>query len=386
MGHINKETFPFKLHYTIEWASNSEFSSALMWSPSGNAFVVRDRDVMVEHIIPKFFDHKKWRSFTRQLNLWGFKRELRGPDTEGEFYYHQYFHRGKLEELQLIKRTEVKRPSRSIKNQLSDSYDKSHALSSSRQSSTVTANHDGFSIQVAIPHQTDDTMQGASFLAGLKGSPEKLVRANSAAGGGLPTAANYFNNMQCPSQMSSDVISFKTSSLPTTMQTQMMQSQMMQSQMMQSQMIHSQRLYSQQQMMMQRQMMMQPQSPASMIQHQMFQGYRTGNWNPSREMLSQMSTQQLAVMASNMNRMNNSTYNNDNMNVSGFNILHPSQAATLRSVSGSGLGGPGYFRRISSGLSSLATNPRLDSFGYGEDKTDEDGRGDFPSQPLPPAA
>jgi hypothetical protein len=123
-----------------------------------------------------------------------------------------------------------------------------------------------------------------------------------------------------------------------------------------------------------------------MIQHQMFQGYRTGNWNPSREMLSQMSTQQLAVMASNMNRMNNSTYNNDNMNVSGFNILHPSQAATLRSVSGSGLGGPGYFRRISSGLSSLATNPRLDSFGYGEDKTDEDGRGDFPSQPLPPAA
>ena len=62
MEHI-KETFPFKLYYTIEWASDSEFSSALMWSPSGNAFVVRDRDVMVEHIIPKFFDHKKWRSF-----------------------------------------------------------------------------------------------------------------------------------------------------------------------------------------------------------------------------------------------------------------------------------------------------------------------------------
>jgi hypothetical protein len=58
-----KQTFPFKLYHTIEWASNSEFSSALTWSPSGHAFVVHDRELMVEHIIPKFFDHKKWRSF-----------------------------------------------------------------------------------------------------------------------------------------------------------------------------------------------------------------------------------------------------------------------------------------------------------------------------------
>ncbi|KAK1741541.1 hypothetical protein QTG54_008019 [Skeletonema marinoi] len=79
-----KQTFPFKLYHTIEWASDSEFSSALSWSPSGNAFVVHDREVVVEHIIPNFFDHKKWRSFTRQLNLWGFKRELRGPTPRGE--------------------------------------------------------------------------------------------------------------------------------------------------------------------------------------------------------------------------------------------------------------------------------------------------------------
>ncbi len=58
-----KQTFPFKLYHTIEWASDSEFSSALSWSPEGNAFVVHDREVVVEHIIPKFFDHKKWRSF-----------------------------------------------------------------------------------------------------------------------------------------------------------------------------------------------------------------------------------------------------------------------------------------------------------------------------------
>jgi hypothetical protein len=62
-----KQTFPFKLYHTIEWASDSEFSSALSWSPSGNAFVVHDREVVVEHIIPNFFDHKKWRSFVSCL-------------------------------------------------------------------------------------------------------------------------------------------------------------------------------------------------------------------------------------------------------------------------------------------------------------------------------
>lgn len=58
-----KQTFPFKLYHALEWASNCEFSSALTWSESGDAFLVHDREAMVENIIPHFFDHKKWRSF-----------------------------------------------------------------------------------------------------------------------------------------------------------------------------------------------------------------------------------------------------------------------------------------------------------------------------------
>jgi hypothetical protein len=307
---------------------------------------------------------------TRQLNLWGFKRELRGPDTEGESFYHQYFHRGKLEELQLIQRTEIKRRSSSSKKQQSD------ALSLSRQCSTMTGNHDGFSIQGANPQQMGDITQGASFLTGLKGSPDNLLRANSVSGGGLPNAAYYFNMQGGPSQMSNNMIAFKTSSLPTTMQTQMMQSQMM----------NPHRLHpSRQEMMMQHQMMMQ--QPQSMMQHQIFQGYPTGggNWNPNREMLSQMSTQELAVMAQNMNGGRSSMYNN---NMNGFNMMHPSMGCNLTDgahatplyVSGSGLSAPN-FRRISSSLSSGGLMPRLDN--SGEDQTNE---GDLPSQPLPRAA
>lgn len=69
--HVKTEhdtrTFPFILYEAIEWASNSEFSSTLTWSPSGNEFVIHDRDLALEQIIPKFFlDRNKihdWKSF-----------------------------------------------------------------------------------------------------------------------------------------------------------------------------------------------------------------------------------------------------------------------------------------------------------------------------------
>jgi hypothetical protein len=184
-----------------------------------------------------------------------------------------------MEELQLIQRTEIKR--RSITKQISD-------LSLPHQSSSnvVSANFNhGFKIHGPNPQQTGvDITQGASFLTGLKGAPD-VLRANSVTRGGFP-AAPYYGNMQGPVQMS-NMIPYSTSSLPPTMQPQMMHPHMLQSQ-----------------LLMQRQMMMQP---------QMFQGYPTGNWNPSnqlnRDMLNKMSTQQLVAMTSNMNGANSMRMN-----------------------------------------------------------------------------
>ena len=66
MKHV-KQTLPFILYEAIEWASNSEFSSTLTWSPSGNEFVVHDRDLTLEQIIPKFFLDRNeiynWKTF-----------------------------------------------------------------------------------------------------------------------------------------------------------------------------------------------------------------------------------------------------------------------------------------------------------------------------------
>lgn len=203
---------------------------------------------------------------TRQLNLWGFKRELRGPNSLGETYFHKDFKRGKVETLQLIQRTEIKR--RSVKKQLPD-------LHSSKQSSIMTSN---------AQSQAGDITQGASFLTGLKGASD-VLRSNVVTGGGLPTAS-YYGNMQGPGQINT-MIPFNAPSRPPAIapeSTQMFQSQIM---------------------------------PQMMMQPQMFQGYSTGNWNRnwnpnnqlSREVLDKMPTQQLVAMASNINGFNMNSLN-----------------------------------------------------------------------------
>eukprot|EP00574_Skeletonema_japonicum_P008151 CAMPEP_0201733616 /NCGR_PEP_ID=MMETSP0593-20130828/32068_1 /ASSEMBLY_ACC=CAM_ASM_000672 /TAXON_ID=267983 /ORGANISM="Skeletonema japonicum, Strain CCMP2506" /LENGTH=337 /DNA_ID=CAMNT_0048226813 /DNA_START=854 /DNA_END=1864 /DNA_ORIENTATION=- len=252
-----KQTFPFILYEVIEWASNSEFSSTLTWSPSGNEFVIYDRDLALEHITPKFFiDHNEfnnWKSFvkfevhmmveflfisavyterpntaaastllanphqTNHLNLWGFKHNLDvdtsnttkkgkgNSERKGETFYHQYFKRGKVEELQLMQRAELKELPTKSKEQLSNSFDTvlSHAVSSSHcgyvrfgcGSSTVAGttskdrNH-SFKIQDINPQpqQHDfiqDQGQGSSPLAGWKLEGDSYdERSNLAPGGG----------------------------------------------------------------------------------------------------------------------------------------------------------------------------------------------------------
>lgn len=324
---------------------------------------------------------------TRQLNLWGFKRELRSPDTEGERYYHQYFNRGKLDELQLIQRTEIKR--RSSKKQ-HPSYDSVHGMLSAQQISAMTGNQsDGFKLQGATPQRTGDITQGASFLTGLKGQASLLPGVSMPGGGSLPSA--FHMQSQGSGQMSNNMMSYRSSSLAPSMQSQMMQSQMMNPQMMQSQMMNPQMMQSQmlhsEQMLMQQQMMRQP---------QMFQGYPApsatgGHWNPNLNRGAMLNQQLNAMASNNMNGMSN-MYSNGNMNSYNMlsqpghqsalagcsNLTDGSQHATLVSVAGSSLRGS-----VTSSLTSAPTHIDL----IEEVKANEGGEEQqrAPSQPLPPA-
>lgn len=97
--------FPFKLYNMLEYAADSQYSSAVSWSEDGRAFAIHSRETFLENIVPMFFKQTKFRSFTRQLNLWGF---VRVPDDPNETWQNEHFIRGRVERLGSIQRVEVK--------------------------------------------------------------------------------------------------------------------------------------------------------------------------------------------------------------------------------------------------------------------------------------
>ena len=55
--------FPFKLYGMLEYADDSEYSSAVSWDEAGRGFAIHDKETFLKHIVPRFFNQTKFRSF-----------------------------------------------------------------------------------------------------------------------------------------------------------------------------------------------------------------------------------------------------------------------------------------------------------------------------------
>jgi hypothetical protein len=58
----------------------SDLVDIISWMPHGRAFIVKKPKLFAVDVLPRFFKQTKYLSFTRQLNLWGFKRITKGLD------------------------------------------------------------------------------------------------------------------------------------------------------------------------------------------------------------------------------------------------------------------------------------------------------------------
>lgn len=64
----DSKIFPQKL---MEILSNPDNQEAICWLPHGKAFIIRNRSLFAEKIMPRYFSRKaKYSSFTRKLNRW----------------------------------------------------------------------------------------------------------------------------------------------------------------------------------------------------------------------------------------------------------------------------------------------------------------------------
>jgi len=83
-----------------------DLTAIIDWMPHGRAFVVKQPKLFEAEVLPRFFKQTKYLSFTRQLNLWSYKRITRGMDAGA--YYHPLFLPGKLHLTMRMKRQKIK--------------------------------------------------------------------------------------------------------------------------------------------------------------------------------------------------------------------------------------------------------------------------------------
>jgi hypothetical protein len=75
-----KSLFPYTLFTLLEEAERDGYESIVSWRPCGEAFKVINRDEFMKQVLPRYFKQTKYKSFIRQLNLWGFSCLHEGPD------------------------------------------------------------------------------------------------------------------------------------------------------------------------------------------------------------------------------------------------------------------------------------------------------------------
>jgi hypothetical protein len=81
----------------LEDAERSGFEQIVAWHLGGRAFKVVEKDAFVHQILPKYFSQTSYKSFLRQVNLYGFSRISKGEAKGGHAggcYHHKALIRG----------------------------------------------------------------------------------------------------------------------------------------------------------------------------------------------------------------------------------------------------------------------------------------------------
>jgi hypothetical protein len=150
--------FPFALHNMLYFAEEEGLVPIVSWLPHGRAFRVKNKELFVAKMMSTYFKQTKFKSFQRQLNLWGFTRITDGADAGA--YYHKYFIRSEAALCKLMTRQKIKGAGASAHHQ---------AYSSSIDQ--AKASDEAVSALCSL-----STLAGAAAFASEKAAPKSKAR------------------------------------------------------------------------------------------------------------------------------------------------------------------------------------------------------------------
>jgi len=99
--------FPWKLHRVLEESERCGFTDIVSWQGKRH-FKVHDPKNFEQSIMKKFFNQTRYKSFQRQLNIYGFERLTLGTGADIGSYTHHLLIRGKPNICRFMVRTKVK--------------------------------------------------------------------------------------------------------------------------------------------------------------------------------------------------------------------------------------------------------------------------------------
>lgn len=85
-------SFPCKLYAMLEDAESRGFDNVINWQSGGKSFKVYQPEYFANHVMQDYFAQTKFKSFQRQLNIYGWKKVHHGVNKGG--YVHRFFVRG----------------------------------------------------------------------------------------------------------------------------------------------------------------------------------------------------------------------------------------------------------------------------------------------------
>ncbi|CAM9937216.1 unnamed protein product, partial [Phaeothamnion confervicola] len=99
-------------------------SEVVSWTPSGMAFQVKDQEVFANEVLVRYYKHSKFSSFQRQLNLYGFRKVIKGPEQGA--YIHPGFQRAHPELLGEVRRAVVPNYPLNAENEIHGQHHRHH--------------------------------------------------------------------------------------------------------------------------------------------------------------------------------------------------------------------------------------------------------------------
>jgi hypothetical protein len=99
--------FPWKLHELLTKAESNGNDGIVSWLPGTNAFKVHNKTLFASKILPAYFSATKYKSFQRNLNLWGFETITDMPNKGG--IHHPLFLRTDVEKCHYMTRQKIKK-------------------------------------------------------------------------------------------------------------------------------------------------------------------------------------------------------------------------------------------------------------------------------------